>query len=433
MLSKRSYKTGTTILVIFLLISVAMAVIISVDDTAASARVTQTQIDRLRAEKREYERQKRDIQAKIDTIEFEHLAVLAQKDILDQRVELTSFEINNINEIIEQYQLLIREKEYEIYLSQNREAEQLHKYRTRVRYMEENGILTYVEIIFDSTSLSDFLARVDFVRDILYADQKIYENLQTAREETENAKIAMEEVKEELDEEKERLEFKEAELLSQIEEAHDVIRKLEADIENESQLRDLITADEERVQQEINNAVRRLRAQQEADRIRRQNAQTRNQTGSAGGGGSSSPGDESVSDNGNSGGGGGSSDAIVGSGSLMWPVSGSIWSEFGPRNGRHHGGIDIGAPRGTNVVAADGGTVITSTSGGSYGNYVAISHGNGITTLYAHLSSRSVSVGDTVSKGQLIGHVGSTGNATGSHLHFEVSVNGSRVNPRTML
>jgi len=431
MVTKRKFSIRTTILVIVLLIAVAMTVIIAVDDTVASARVTQTQINRLRAEKKEYERKKQDIQAKIDAIEFEHMAVLAQKDILDERIELTSFEIKNINETIDQYLLLIREKEYETFLAQSREANQLDRYKARVRYMEENGILSYLEIIFDSTSFSDFLARVDFVRDILYADQRMYENLQAAKIETVEAKVALEEVKEEMDEEKEQLEIKETELNAQLEEAHELIRKLEADIENESQLRDQIIADEERVQTEINRAVARLRAQQEAERIRRQNAQRQSQTGSAGSGDSNSTDGGSASESGSSGGGGGGS--VSGTGALMWPLNGSIWSEFGPRSGRLHGGIDIGAPRGTNVVAADSGTVITSTSGGSYGNYVVISHGNGITTLYAHLSSRSVKVGDTVSKGQVVGQVGSTGNATGAHLHFEVSVNGSRVDPRTKL
>ena len=103
------------------------------------------------------------------------------------------------------------------------------------------------------------------------------------------------------------------------------------------------------------------------------------------------------------------------------------------RNGRLHGGIDIGAPHGATVVAADSGTVITATNGYSYGNYVSIAHGNGLTTLYAHLSVISVNKGDYVSRGQKIGENGSTGNSTAPHVHFEVYENGKRVDPRPYL
>ncbi|MCL2402163.1 MAG: M23 family metallopeptidase [Oscillospiraceae bacterium] len=98
-----------------------------------------------------------------------------------------------------------------------------------------------------------------------------------------------------------------------------------------------------------------------------------------------------------------------------------------------HNGIDIGAPSGRNVFAADTGTVLISRRNASFGNYIVISHGDGVTTLYAHLSTRSVSVGDTVTRGDVIGRVGSTGISTGPHLHFEVSVNGARINPLSRL
>jgi murein DD-endopeptidase MepM/ murein hydrolase activator NlpD len=97
---------------------------------------------------------------------------------------------------------------------------------------------------------------------------------------------------------------------------------------------------------------------------------------------------------------------------------------------KYHAGIDIGGlGYGANILAADGGTVITSDYSSSYGNYVTISHGNGYTTLYAHMSKRLVSKGDTITKGQIIGLVGSTGLSTGPHLHFEIWKDGSRVDP----
>jgi len=336
---------------------------------------------------------------------------LAKKEVLDERIINTGLEIENVISTIAYFDLLIREKEYEVYLAQDRENQQLEKYRSRVGNIEENGIISYLEIIFDSTSFSDMLARIDAVADIMRADETVYNNLILARSETEAAKDSLEHTRTEMDEEKARLEEREAELLEQLQEAQEIILRLEATLDTNRQLHDQFRDDEREVQAEINRQVAALARQQEAERQRRLREQQRQ----AGGG------------------------SVVGTGQFVWPVSGTITSPFGTRRHpvfgdmRFHGGIDIGAAHGTTVVAADSGSVIISSYNSSYGNYIVISHGNGITTLYAHLSTRSVSVGDSVSRGQQIGRVGSTGVSTGPHLHFEVSVNGTRVNPRAYL
>lgn len=118
--------------------------------------------------------------------------------------------------------------------------------------------------------------------------------------------------------------------------------------------------------------------------------------------------------------------------SLIKPVSGTITSRFGSRWGRGHQGIDIGAPKGTSIRAAAGGTVTIAKYGynGGYGNYVKINHGNGIETIYGHCSALNTSVGKKVSQGQVIAYVGSTGRSTGNHLHFEIRVNGTARNPQ---
>jgi len=401
-------------LALVMIFSIVFIGITALTDTAASARVTQSHIDRLRQEKKDYERQKREIQEKINAIEFERLTEVAKKEVLDDRITLTGLEIENINETINQFSILIREKEYEVVIAQNREDAQYEKYRNRVRDMEENGIISYLEIIFDSTSFSDLLARIDFVSDIMRADENAYGNLQKARSDTVDAKEDLEETKAELDLEKLALLDKETELQEQLDEAHALILKMEEDIEAAEQRHAEIAAEEDRIQKEIAAAVAELQRQQELERQRRA---AQNQ-GSSGG---------------SSGGGGGGGGWASGTGQLMWPTSGSVSSNYGPRNGRNHQGVDISAPHGTSIVAADSGTVVTSTYAGGYGNYIVIAHGNGTTTLYAHMSSRAVGAGASVSKGQYIGSVGSTGNSTGPHLHFEVSVNGTRVNPLGML
>ena len=119
--------------------------------------------------------------------------------------------------------------------------------------------------------------------------------------------------------------------------------------------------------------------------------------------------------------------------SLIGPVSYgyTITSRYGPRSSGTHTGLDLAAPTGTNIVAAAGGTVsYVNYSNVSYGNCIKINHGNGIETLYAHCNELYVSVGETVSQGQLIATVGSTGNSTGPHLHLEIRVNGMVVNPQ---
>jgi murein DD-endopeptidase MepM/ murein hydrolase activator NlpD len=123
------------------------------------------------------------------------------------------------------------------------------------------------------------------------------------------------------------------------------------------------------------------------------------------------------------------------SGGFMWPANGPITDTYGylASRKRNHWGLDIGAPTGANVVAAQSGKVVAAGWSGDYGNLIAIDHEGGLETRYAHLSRMRVSVGATVAKGQLIGAVGSTGNSTGPHLHFEVYLNGAHVNPRNYL
>ena len=121
--------------------------------------------------------------------------------------------------------------------------------------------------------------------------------------------------------------------------------------------------------------------------------------------------------------------------SLIKPTSGTVTSRFGARWGRSHKGLDIGAPKGTPIKAVAAGTVITSSYGynGGYGNYIVISHSNGVQTAYGHCNSLSVNVGQKVSQGQVIGTVGNTGNSTGNHLHLEIRVNGVAQNPQNYL
>jgi murein DD-endopeptidase MepM/ murein hydrolase activator NlpD len=118
-----------------------------------------------------------------------------------------------------------------------------------------------------------------------------------------------------------------------------------------------------------------------------------------------------------------------GSGGMIWPINGAFTSPFGPRWGRLHAGIDIAAPDGTPIRAAESGRVVLAAWTGGYGNYTCIEHSGSLVTCYAHQSRLGTSVGASVSQGQVMGYVGNTGNSFGAHLHFEVRVNGSPVDP----
>lgn len=394
MKKKRAVRIVALILILIMGLSFLIA---AIDALTARADVSQAQIDRLREQKKDYEKRRQEIQSHINTIEYEKMTEIAKKKILDDRIMLTGLEIENINETIEQYIDLIAQKEIEVTKAKQREDAQLADYKERVRDMEENGVITYLEIIFDSTSFTDLLARVDFVTDIMSADETKYFKLIDAREETIAAKEDLEHTKTELEDERINLVIKESDLAEQLEEANALIAGIEATLEAENELYNSTLDEEKKVQAEINKKVEELRRQQEKA----------------------------------------AAAAVKGTGSLMWPTPSSnvVTSGFGNRMHpvyrvlRQHTGIDIAAGYGAKVLAADSGSVLTSAYSSSYGNYVVLNHGNGVTTLYAHLSSRSVSAGQSVTKGQQIGLVGSTGVSTGAHLHYEVSVGGQRVNP----
>ena len=400
----KNRRIARIIAILLALIMVFSIIWVAIDALTANAYVTQEEIDRLREEKQEYERRKQEIQARINTIEYEKMTEVAKKSVLDDRIVLTGMEIDNISETIAFYITLIQEKELEVLNAIDRESEQLSTYKTRVRDMEENGTITYLEILFDSTSFSDLLARLDFVSDIILADERAYNDLIIACEETIAAKEDLERTEQEMETEKVNLEEKRDELNAQLAEASALIESIESTLESESALYAEESANSERVQNEINAKVEELKRQEAAAAAA-------------------------------------AASRVRGSGQLIWPVTsgGYISSPFGLRPHpvygvyRQHWGVDIPADYGVGIIASDSGTVIISNYDSSYGNYVVIEHGNGFTTLYAHMSSRAVGVGASVGQGQIIGYIGSTGISTGPHLHFEVSVNGIKVDPERYL
>ena len=371
--------------------------------------VTQSQIDELKEQRNVIRAQRQEKQAIVEALEAEKADVVAQKQAMDERNMYTLQQIQLNNQEIELYDEMIAEKAAELEEAQRLENEQLERYRARVRAMEENGGYNILAIISKSDSFSDMLTAMDDVGEIMESDRQLEDAYIAARENTESVKADYEDTRSELEELKAQLKAEQEELEKDIEEAIQIILDLENDLENRQAEYDAIMAAEDAANATIDKLVAELEAQRAAEAA----------AAAAAGGGSS---------------GGGNANAT---GSFLWPVASYVYvsSRFGLRvhpitgEKKSHTGIDIASNQGTAVYASDGGSVTLAGWNGGYGNCIMIDHGNGYVTLYGHLSSISVSVGQTVSQGATIGAVGSTGNSTGPHLHFEVLKNGTRIDP----
>ncbi len=391
-------------------------------------------------------------------------AWVQQKEALDEKNRLAQEEILNTQKQIEIYNEMIAEKQVEADAAQTAADEQLALYKKRLRSMEENGQFnTYMNVLLGAKSFEDLLSRVDVLTEIMENDKRLEQRYKDTRDEAIRVKDEYEQLNDELEAKKAELEAEVEQLEKEIAEADEMIAEIQKDIDKYTALYNQAAASEAAVMNRINQILADIAAAEEAARKeaeeaakREEEAQKNNQTqvgdGATDGGDNSGGGEGSgVTDNGGSGESGGEQTTPPPSappannpstGSYVWPTPSSrlITSLYGNRMHpilgyeRYHSGVDINGRVGDPVVAADGGTVIiVAYDPGGYGNYVVISHGNGRTTLYAHMSSVAVAVGNVVSQGQTIAYVGSTGLSTGPHLHFEIAVNGNRHDPLSYL
>lgn len=358
--------------------------------------VSQSQIDALEEQRDALRAEREEMQAGIDELESQQADVLQQKAALDAQNEVYRQEIELIEEQVSLYTQLVEQKRQEVELATQAESEQLATYRRHVRAMEENGRYTYLSILFGSRSLGELMSNLDMIGEIMEADQRSYEQYTAAREQSEQIQAEYETMLTELDSRQSELETEKAALEVQIDEATQMIVDLEAQLETDRAAYEEQLAKEAALEADIQEMIAELERQEAAN-------------------------------------------SIVSTGTYIWPLPGyRPGSAYGWRihpiwgDRRFHAGEDIGAPSGTSILAADSGiaTVIPD-NGNGYGNYIIINHGGGRTTLYAHMSGFAVSNGATVTQGQTIGYVGSTGNSTGPHLHFEVRVNGATTDPKS--
>ena len=341
-----------------------------------------------------------DLQEKIATLKGDQETILEQKVLLDERDSYITEQISLNNDMVDLYKEMIAEKSLEVDSAKAKEDEQLKRYRKRVRSMEENGSYDYLGLILQSSDLADLLTALDDIGEVMDSDKRLQKAYIEARKETEEVKAEYEQVKAECEARIQTLESEKSQLQEKMQEAYQLFAALAEDVEL------------------YHDQWVALVARQAAERAALQAMVAANNSNTSTGTASST--------------------GVVGTGSLIWPVSSTrITSEFGLRNAptagasSDHQGIDIDAFADPNqaVSAADTGTVTYAGYSSGYGNYIVIDHGNGTSTLYAHLSSSNVSTGQTVSQGEQIGNTGHTGIATGDHLHFEVMQNGENVDP----
>lgn len=353
----------------------------------------------------------------IDSLKGSKEDIQSEVEKLDKQLNEISGKVKELESQLSKKRQEIADTESALNKAKEQEKKQYRNMKKRIQFMYENGQTSYVEMLLSADSFTDFLNAVEYITQISQYDRKMlkeYQNMQVTIADTqktlETDYASLQSLQAKVQEEKQAVAALESakkgelnDVADDLTDAQTVAKAYEAEIQAQNEVIAQIQAAQKR-------AAEQQAAQQQAQAAE-ENQNTAQNTTPSGNGQST--------------------------GSMMWPCPSSkrVTSDYGPRtsptNGAssNHKGIDIGAAYGADIVAADGGTVLVATYSSSGGNYVIIDHGGGLCTVYMHASSLTVSAGQTVSKGQVIAKVGSTGISTGNHLHFGVTLNGVYVSP----
>ena len=402
---------------VILLSLVSTALIVMVH--AASSSEIKSKLADLRAKQAEIQKQSDELEKSIAENKDQTKTLVSQKAEIDQEMEMSRQKIENLNEQIQQLNLLIAEKQTELEASVAKEEALQKQYKARLRSMEETGSVSYWSILFRASSFSDLLDRVDMIREIAESDQLMLKQLSAATQAVETERADLEQQKLDLQQTEDDLAVEQAELETKRAKADTLITQMQAEYASLSDEFLAAEADEAAVREQIKKT--------ETDYF---NALAKEQAAAAAAAAAANK--TSNSNNSSASSSGGAS-----SGSFAFPLAYStgVTCAYGPRvhpingNKSFHYGVDLAAGMNTEIYATKSGTVTGATYGEANGYYVTINHGDGYSSIYAHMTNYVVSAGDSVKQGQLIGYVGTTGWSTGPHLHFEILYNGSNVNP----
>ncbi len=345
--------------------------------------------DQKQQQLQEVNRQIQQQKANLNSTKKKETDIMSQLNNIEKSMSQTQNEIDATNDRIAYLEHNIQTTQKNMDKQQKDLDEQTETLGDRLVEIYETGDTSYLEVLLSAEDLKDFITRYDMLGSIVEQDVDLIKTINKQKKELALKKSELEVKQRELVSVRESQESQKATLAAQKGEKQEVLGS---------------------VQKEKSQYAKALAALEQSSR--EIEAMIRREQGGGGG-------------------------PALGSGTYTWPAPGysTITSSYGMRYHpilkvrKLHSGMDIGAPSGANIVAADAGKVIYSGWMTGYGNTVVIDHGAGKSTLYGHQSRILVSNGQTVSKGQIIGKVGSTGWSTGAHLHFEVRVNGSPVNP----
>lgn len=421
---KRLVSVLAGVMAAVLLLTLLMSILPTFAGAASSGEIRK-QIIALQQERKEVQNQIADVKKQYKENENEIADLIAQKNVVDQEIQLLNTQIININEQISAYNLLIADKQDELDTAEDRLEALNQENKERIRTMEEEGEVSYWEVLFKANSFSDLLDRLNMVEEIAASDKRRLQELSDAANKVEEAQAELETEKGELETTKKDLDDTQTEMNEKNKESEALLQEL-------LQKADDLQALEEECKEQENAFLKQIAAMEVQFNAAKQReweawkATSVPPTTQAGGTGGSSSGGTSGSSGGSSG----------GSGGWLVPCSyTSITSPFGNRNSptsgasTYHQGVDLDTGTGDPVYASRAGVVTVAGWGNAAGNYVQINHQDGFSSIYMHLSSYCVSAGQIVSAGQLIGATGATGITTGDHLHFGISYNGVYVNP----
>ena len=410
---KRWVSAMAGFLAAIMLLSLILSLIPTRAGTASSSEIRK-QIAALKEEKKEIDAQLKDVKNQLKENDNEISGIVARKDAIDQEIQLLHQQVDNINDQVATYALLIADKQDELDDANLRLDELNAKNKERLRAMEEDGELSYWSVIFKANNFSDLLDRISMVQEINAADQRRLKEISEVAQQVSAVQAELVREKADLEAIKEELSATEVTLAERRAEADRLLADLVARGEEFEALIDESEDLQSDLMKQIAQKEKDLKAAEYKEWLATYVPTTRPS------GTDTTP----------------STQAPSSSGWIKPLKSYTITSPFGmrvhPISGvyKMHEGVDMSAPQGTPIYAAKSGKVTTTSfQAGGAGYYVSINHGDGFSSVYMHMTHYIVKPGNYVNAGQVIGYVGSTGGSTGPHLHFGIAYNGKYVNP----